>query len=71
MVDHSNTIRTMIEHENLLVNYRLTWLIALQGLLFAALGFAWGKPDTRQIIEVFCWMGIFSAFCCLVAWVST
>jgi hypothetical protein len=67
MADHSKTIRTMIEHENHLVNYRLTWLITLQGLLFAALGFAWDKPNAWQIIVVFCTMGIFTAASCLVS----
>lgn len=67
MEDHSKTIRAMIEHENHLVNYRLTWLITLQGLLFAALGFAWDKRDAWQIIVVFCVMGIFSAVSCLVS----
>ena len=67
MEDHGKTIRAMIEHENHLVNYRLTWLITLQGLLFAALGFAWDKRDAWQIIVVFCVMGIFSAVSCLVS----
>jgi hypothetical protein len=67
MEDHGKTIRAMIEHENHLVNYRLTWLITLQGLLFAALGFAWDKRDAWQIIMVFCVMGIFSAVSCLVS----
>lgn len=33
----------MIEHENLLRDQRLHWLIASQGLLIAALGFSWNK----------------------------
>ena len=65
--DHGKTIRAMIEQENHLVNYRLTWLITLQGLLFAALGFAWDKRDAWQIIVVFCVMGIFSAVSCLLS----
>ena len=67
MDEHAKTVRTMIEHENHLVNYRLTWLITLQGLLFAALGFAWDKRDAWQIIVVFCTMGIVSALSCLLS----
>ena len=36
-------IRDMIFKEDEFVNHRLTWLVTVQGLLFAALGFAWGK----------------------------
>ena len=32
-------IRSMIQHENQLINERLTWLLTFQGLLLAALGF--------------------------------
>ena len=39
----TDKIRSMIEHENLLRDQRLNWLIASQGLLIAALGFSWDK----------------------------
>ena len=39
----SAVIRDLIKHENELVNQRIGWLAQLQGLLFAALAFAWDK----------------------------
>jgi hypothetical protein len=39
----ADRIRAMIEHENVLRDQRLNWLIASQGLLIAALGFSWDK----------------------------
>ena len=41
--DWQTEIRDLIKHENDLVNQRLGWLIQIQGLLFAALAFAWEK----------------------------
>ena len=32
------SIRASIEHENQLVNYRFTWLLTFETLLFGALG---------------------------------
>jgi H+/Cl- antiporter ClcA len=32
------SVRASIEHENQLVNYRITWLLAFEALLFGALG---------------------------------
>jgi hypothetical protein len=39
--DYLTTIRSMIQHEDDLRDQRLGWLFALDGLLFAAIGFAW------------------------------
>lgn len=41
--EFADRIRSMIEHENLLRDQRLNWLIASQGFLIAALGFSWDK----------------------------
>lgn len=54
---YEQTIRDMIRHENELMNHRITWLMTLEGLLFTALGFAWGKPDTRGLIFILCALG--------------
>jgi hypothetical protein len=32
------SVRASIEHENQLVNYRITWLLAFEALLFGAFG---------------------------------
>jgi hypothetical protein len=41
--DYAADIRRMIQHENELVNNRITWMATSNGLLFTALGFSWGK----------------------------
>ncbi len=60
-VRDDSVVRELIKHENELVNHRLTWFITLQGLLFAALGFAWDKADSKGLIFVFCGLGVLSA----------
>ena len=67
--DNANTIRSMLQHEDRIANDRINWLITIQGLLFASLGFAWDKKDAKALIIVFSFMGImvaFSAWCSLV-----
>lgn len=44
------TVRTLICHENELVNQRIGWLVQTQGLLFAALAFAWDKAPRLSYI---------------------
>ena len=38
---HIAEIRKMIQHENTLLNARMGWMWALQGLLFSAMSFLW------------------------------
>jgi len=38
------TLRSMVRHENDLINQRMGWLLQLQGFLFAALAFGWDQP---------------------------
>ena len=60
MQEYEDIAREMVRHENELMNHRLTWLLTLEGLLFAALGFAWGKDDAtaKGLVDVFCGIGI-------------
>jgi hypothetical protein len=51
-------IRSMIQHENEIINNRLTWLLTFQGLLLAALGFAWGAKDSKPLVVIFGALGI-------------
>jgi hypothetical protein len=44
--EYADRIRSMTEHENVLRDQRLNWLIASQGLLMAALGFSWAKDES-------------------------
>jgi hypothetical protein len=43
-------VREQIHHENELVNQRITWLIQSEGLLFAALAFAWEKSAKLSVL---------------------
>ena len=53
------TVRDLVRHENDLVNQRIGWLVQTQGLLFAALAFAWEKvPGLSYILAA---LGIASA----------
>ena len=54
-------IRDMVKHENELINQRLTWLGTFQGLLLAALAFAWDKTDAKIIVYVLSFLGTFVA----------
>lgn len=47
--EFSDRIRSMIEHENLLRDQRINWLIASQGLLIAALALFWDKENFLAI----------------------
>lgn len=53
-------IRELIKHENDLVNQRLGWLIQIQGLLFAALAFAW-RAAPKPLTALIALMGIATA----------
>ena len=53
--------RELIKHENDLIDHRLTWFITIQGLLFTALGFAWGKSDAKSLVFVFSGLGFLTA----------
>ncbi len=50
------TVRLMIRHENEVIAQRMTWLITLHGLLFAALSFAW--KDAKPLVSVLCFVGV-------------
>lgn len=52
-------VRAMIQHENELRNNRIIWFITIEGLLFAALGFAW--KDAQQLIYILCLLGLATA----------
>ena len=54
---NAEIVRKLIEHENVLQNYRFTWLTTVQGLLFASLGFVWEK-GTLPLICVLAGLGI-------------
>jgi hypothetical protein len=65
-------VRSVIEHENTLVNHRVTWLLASQGFLLAgylALLSGWAKTDLKigpetLVALIFALFGI-SAYICL------
>lgn len=55
----------MVKYENELINQRLTWLGVFQGLLLAALAFAWDKKQQDEcLVVVLCFLGAFVALSC-------
>ena len=48
-------IRSMIQHEDALRDQRFGWLLALNGLLFTALGFIWN--DSRSVALIIAALG--------------
>jgi hypothetical protein len=48
--EYAAIIRSMIEHENTLLNHRMTWMGTLQGLLVAATGFMWEIDDLLVLL---------------------
>ena len=56
--DYVNVIRAMIQHEDTLRDQRLGWLFALNGFLFAALGFAWNSSDATALVIVVSIVGV-------------
>jgi hypothetical protein len=63
---HAEIIRKLVEHENTLQNFRLSWFLTSQSLLFAALGFAWDK-GTTFVVCTLCMVGFTTAASALVA----
>jgi hypothetical protein len=60
----AETLRLLIHEENQIRNQAFTWFIALNGFLFAALGFAWSK--STDIVYVLGALGVVSA----VSWAA-
>jgi hypothetical protein len=54
--EDAKTVRDMIVHESNLMNQRLTWMMQMNGFLFAALAFAW--RDSTQLVPVLAALGI-------------
>jgi hypothetical protein len=63
---HAEIIRKLVEHENTLQNFRLSWFLTSQSLLFAALGFAWDK-GTTFVVCTLCAVGFTTATSAFVA----
>lgn len=57
-------IREMIERKANATNHHLTWVVTLQGLLFAALSFAW--RDGKDLIPILGGLGVLSSLSSLI-----
>jgi hypothetical protein len=55
------TVRQMFNREDELINHRMLWMAAFNGLLFTALGTAWDKPGAGPLTLVFAILGVASA----------
>jgi hypothetical protein len=61
-IPYEAVVRQMMTREDELTNQRMLWMAAFNGLLFAALGFAWNKQGGRFLTMVFCTLGFFASF---------
>ena len=59
---HEAIVRQMITREDELTNQRMLWMAAFNGLLFAALGFAWDKSGARFLTVIFSVLGVSASF---------
>jgi len=64
---YANAVREMIAHEDDLLNNRMNWLIAVEGLLFSALAGAQGSPQFVYALIVFGFLIAVSAKVAFVA----
>jgi hypothetical protein len=55
----AQTIRSMIQHENTLINERTNWMLTLEGLLFTASALIWDKSSA--VVIVLCLVGLISS----------
>lgn len=55
-----NHYRSIIEHENILLNHRMTWMWTLQGLLFTASSFFKKFLNGNFPVFLICIIGIFT-----------
>lgn len=54
----SEIIRELIRHEDQLRNHRMDWFLRSEGFFFAALAFAWDKPNADSIVTLLAFVGI-------------
>lgn len=51
-------IRSMIQHEDNLINQRLSWTFTAQSFLIAGLSFLWGKDKSQPLIATIAIFGV-------------
>ncbi len=66
--EYSSISRSMIEHENELLNHRMTWMWTFQGLLMGATAFAW--EDSKMLLGIISFIGFTSAISFGLSFVS-
>jgi hypothetical protein len=59
----------MIEHENELLNHRMTWMWTFQGLLMGAAAFTWA--DNNVLLGVISFIGFVSAISFSLSFISS
>ena|SRR2546428_3639312 len=63
--EDAKTIRELIKQESDVSNHRLTWMVTLEGFLFASLSFAWNEGVALSAVLAF--LGVFSSVSSLIA----
>ena len=63
--EDAKIVRELIKQESDVSNHRLTWMVTLQGFLFASLSFAWDKGIALSAVLAL--LGVFSSASSLIA----
>ena len=70
--EYADAVRTMIAHEDDLLNNRMNWLLGVQGLLFAALGsLKDGAPLVPGLVYILIAFGFLISISSKVAFISS
>ena len=65
--EYEDVAREMIRHEDHVINNRVGWMTAWNGLLFTALGFLWSKPNSHRILVLIC---LLACVLCVLSYLS-
>ena len=60
----ADLIRSMISREDELINHRMGWLSAFNGLLFVALSFSWKENDAKFLSIALSILGVITSILC-------
>jgi hypothetical protein len=58
-IEYASISRSMIEHENALLNHRMTWMWTLQGMLIGATAFTW--ETSLLLLSIISFLGFVAA----------
>jgi hypothetical protein len=67
---YESVVRKMIQHEDAVINHRVTWMCTLNGLLFTAIGLLWDKSPSRLLMIIIGCLGFVVSLVSLILLMS-